>query len=189
MLRSPVFYLMWVIFFISSGAGLMIIGSISGLAKSSMGEAAFIAVAIMSIGNASGRIVAGLVSDKIGRLLTLTIILVFQAFLMFIAVPVIGADSSALVIVLLATFIGFNYGTNLSLFPSFTKGIWGMKYFGMNFGILMSAWGLGGFIFSRLSQMLYAAYGNHNFSLIMAGSSLLLCLILAFMINKIQKQH
>lgn len=189
MLRSPVFYLMWVIFFISSGAGLMIIGSISGLARSSMGEAAFVAVAIMAVGNASGRIVAGLVSDKIGRLLTLVIILIFQASLMFIAVPVIGADSSALVIVLLATFIGFNYGTNLSLFPSFTKGFWGMKYFGMNFGILMSAWGLGGFVFSRISQMLFANTGNHNISLIIAGASLTLCLILAAILNKYQKRH
>ena len=43
---------------------------------------------------------------------------------------------AAVVIVLLATLIGFNYGANLSLFPSFTKDLWGLKNFGMNYGIL-----------------------------------------------------
>ncbi|MBN2858149.1 MAG: OFA family MFS transporter [Candidatus Delongbacteria bacterium] len=187
MLKTPTFYLMWLIFFISSGAGLMVIGSISGMAKKSMGESAFIAVAIMAIGNAGGRIIAGLVSDKIGRILTLSIILIFQASLMFISIPVASNDSPALLVVLLATFIGFNYGTNLSIFPSFTKGFWGMKNFGVNFGVLMSAWGLGGSIFSRLSQYLLAETGNHNMSFIIAGVSLLLCLILTFILGKIHK--
>lgn len=187
MLKTPTFYLMWLIFFISSGSGLMVIGSISGMAKKSMGEAAFIAVAIMAIGNAGGRIIAGLVSDKIGRVLTLSIILIFQASLMFVSIPVASGDSPALLVVLLATFIGFNYGTNLSIFPSFTKGFWGMKNFGVNFGILMSAWGLGGSIFSRLSQYLLAETGNHNMSFVIAGISLLLCLILTFILNKIHK--
>lgn len=187
MLKTPTFYLMWLIFFISSGSGLMVIGSISGMAKKSMGEAAFIAVAIMAIGNAGGRIIAGLVSDKIGRILTLSIILIFQAILMFVSIPVASSNSPALIVVLLATFIGFNYGTNLSIFPSFTKGFWGMKNFGVNFGVLMSAWGLGGSIFSRLSQYLLAETGDHNMSFIIAGVSLLLCLILTFILGKIHK--
>jgi len=49
------------------------------------------------------------------------------------------------VIVLVATLIGFNYGANLSLFPSFTKDLWGLKSFGVNYGILFTAWGVGGF--------------------------------------------
>ena len=187
MLKSPTFYLMWLVFFISSGSGLMVIGSISGMAKKSMGEAAFIAVAIMAVGNAGGRIVAGLVSDKIGRILTLSIILIFQSALMFVSIPVASSDSPALIVVLLATFIGFNYGTNLSIFPSFVKGFWGMKNFGVNFGVLMSAWGLGGSIFSRLSQYLLAETGNHNMSFIIAGISLVLCLILTFILGKIHK--
>ncbi len=184
MMKTSHFYLIWFIFFIGSGAGLMVIGSISGLAKKSMGDAAFIAVAIMAIGNASGRIIAGILSDKIGKVWTLLIILLFQATLMFVSIPLVNGDATAIVIVLLATFIGFNYGTNLSLFPSFSKAIWGMKNFGINYGILMTAWGLGGFIFSRISQTLFAKTGNHNISFIIAGSSLLLCAVLIFILNK-----
>lgn len=184
--RLPSFYLLWFILFIGSGAGLMVIGSISGMARNSLGDAAFLAVAIIAIGNASGRIVAGIVSDKIGRVLTLFILLVFQAALMFLAATLIGDQTSALVIVLLATFIGFNFGTNLSLFPTFTKTLYGMKNFGMNYGFVLTAWGMGGFVFSRLSQMLFAASGNHNLSFIIAGSCLILCAGLAVVLGKVQ---
>ncbi|MFW5687675.1 MAG: OFA family MFS transporter [Bacteroidota bacterium] len=184
--RLPSFYLIWFIFFIGSGAGLMVIGSISGMARNSLGEAAFLAVAIIAVGNALGRIVAGFVSDKIGRVLTLFILLVFQATLMFLAATLIGTQTSALVIVLFATFIGFNFGTNLSLFPTFTKVLYGMKNFGMNYGIVLTAWGVGGFVFSRVSQMLFAASGNHNLSFVIAGSCLVLCSALAIVLGRVQ---
>lgn len=186
--RLPSFYLIWFIFFIGSGAGLMVIGSISGMARASLGDLAFLAVAVIAVGNAMGRIVAGFVSDKIGRVLTLFILLVFQATLMFLAATLIGDNTSALVIVLFATFIGFNFGTNLSLFPTFTKVLWGMKNFGINYGLVLTAWGVGGFVFSRLSQTLFAVSGNHRLSFYIAGVCLLLCTGLAVQLGRIQKR-
>jgi len=182
MFKSLKFYFMWFIFFIGAGAGLMVISNISGLAKASLGKSAFIAVAIMAVGNASGRILAGIVSDRLSKAFTLSIILIFQSALMFAACLVLDEKASAVLIVLFATLIGMNYGTNLSLFPSFTKSFWGLKNFGLNYGILMSAWGLGGFFFSRLSQMLYAHYGNHFWSFIIAGTSLFFCLFLTLIL-------
>ncbi len=174
MLKDGRFYACWLCYFIGAGAGLMVIGSIAGIAKRSMGEMAFVAVAVMAIGNASGRIVAGLLSDKIGRAATLTIMLVFQAVLMFAAIPVItGSNSSALIVTLLASFIGFNYGTNLSLFPSFAKDYWGVKNYGMNYGILFSAWGIGAFVLVKLSAALNAKFGGFTVPLATAGVMLL----------------
>jgi hypothetical protein len=60
------FYIIWLIFFIGAGAGLMVIGSVAGMAQRSMGELAFVAVAILAVGNAGGRIIAGMISDRIG---------------------------------------------------------------------------------------------------------------------------
>lgn len=180
MLKTGVFYKVWLLYFIGSGAGLMVIGSVASMAKKSMGEMAFVAVAIMAIGNAGGRIIAGILSDKIGRKATLLIMLLFQAILMFVAIPVISSgDSNAILIVIIATLIGFNYGTNLSLFPSLTKDAWGLKNFGINYGILFTAWGVGGFVMGRLSQMLQASSGNYNSSFITAGILLIIASILA----------
>jgi len=73
----------------------MIIGSVAGMAQKSMGNLAFIAVAILAIGNAGGRIIAGIISDKIGRRATLLIMLTFQGVLMLIAIPVVGTPQQA----------------------------------------------------------------------------------------------
>jgi len=183
MLRSPKFYLLWTTFFIGSGAGLMVIGSVAVLAKHSMGAMAFVAVAIMAVGNASGRVVAGVLSDKIGRRATLTIMLSFQAILMFAAIPVVGSESAAL-LVLLASLIGFNYGSNLTLFPSFAKDYWGFKNYGLNYGVLFSAWGVGGFVMGRVSEMMNAQPGGLNKSFILAGTCLASGVILTFFLRE-----
>lgn len=180
MLKDGRFYACWLTYFIGAGAGLMVIGSIAGMAKQSMGEMAFIAVCVMSVGNASGRVVAGILSDKIGRAATLTIMLVFQACLMFAAIPVVtGGNSSAVLVTLLASFIGFNYGTNLSLFPSFAKDYWGAKNYGMNYGILFSAWGVGAFVLVKLSAFLAAKFGGMSTSFTVAGVMLLVGAMMA----------
>jgi len=174
-LRSPMFYLLWVIYAIGAGAGLMVIGSVSGMAKKSMGTQAFIAVAVMAIGNAGGRVIAGVLSDKIGRRWTLMLVLLIQAALMFIAIPVTASkETLPLVIVMLATFIGFNYGANLTLFPSFAKDFWGLKNFGVNYGVLFTAWGVGGLVFPKVQQMLTASSGG-SFQSSFTAAGVLLC--------------
>ncbi len=168
MLRNYKFYVLWVAFFIGSGAGLMVIGSVAGLAKKSMGPMAFVAVAIMAIGNAGGRVVAGVLSDKIGRRATLFIMLSFQAVMMFIAMAVVNTGSAVL-LVLLASFIGFNYGSNLCLFPSFAKDYWGTKNYGLNYGALFTAWGVGDFVMGKVSEMINAQPGGLGKSFMLAG--------------------
>ena len=183
MIRSPKFYLLWTNFFIGAGAGLMVIGSVAGLAKKSMGPMAFVAVAIMAIGNAGGRVVAGILSDKIGRKATLSIMLAFQALMMFAAIPVVSSGSASLLVVV-ATFIGFNYGSNLALFPSFAKDYWGFKNYGLNYGVLFTAWGVGGFVMGRVSGMLNAQPGGLNKSFILAGSLLTLGTVFTFFLRE-----
>lgn len=181
--RTPTFWLLWLTYFAGAGAGLMVISSISGMAKTTMKDAAFIAVAVMAIGNAGGRVVAGVLSDKIGRQWTLMLVLVFQAILMFVAIPVIKSpDGAPFVIVLLATFVGFNYGANLSLFPSYAKDLWGLKAFGMNYGILFTAWGAGSML-SSLAQRLKASSGSFDSSFQTAGALLIAGAVLTLFIK------
>ena len=154
------------------------------MAKKSMGELAFVAVAVMAIGNAGGRILAGILSDKIGRRWTLCLVLLIQALLMFAAIPVTASkDMAAVVIVLVAAFIGANYGANLALFPSYTKDLWGLKSFGMNYGVLFTAWGVGGLVLPRLQQTLTARSGGSSYTLsfITAGVLLLVGTALTFL--------
>ena len=182
-IRTPTFWFLWLTYFAGAGAGLMVISSISGMAKTTMKDAAFIAVAVMAIGNAGGRVAAGMLSDKIGRQWTLMLVLLFQAVLMFVAIPVTKSpDGAPFVIVLLATFIGFNYGANLSLFPSYAKDLWGRKSFGMNYGILFTAWGAGSML-SSLAQRLKASSGSFDSSFQTAAGLLVVGAVLTLFIK------
>ncbi|HSO20516.1 MAG TPA: OFA family MFS transporter [Desulfosarcina sp.] len=160
MLNTASFYKLWIMYFIGAGAALIIIGGVAGMAKKSMGDLAWVVVALMAVGNAGGRIVAGVISDKIGRTRTLLIMMSIQAAVIF-SLLFIG-ETEAVLLVAAATMVGFNYGTNLSLFPSVTKDYFGLKNFGINYGLLFSAWGIGGFIFPRVSQMIVAGTGSQH---------------------------
>jgi nitrate/nitrite transporter NarK len=170
-IKTADFWKLWAIYFVGAGAGLMVISSVAGLAKKSMGEYAFLAVAIMAIGNAGGRVIAGILSDKLGRYKTIMLVHLFQAVLMLASIPLIGSHggAGAVVIVLLATLIGFNYGANLALFPAIAKDLWGIKSYGVNYGILFTAWGVGGFVLSKVSQMLNATTGSMTSSFTIAA--------------------
>ena len=181
------FYLLWMIYFIASGAGLMVISSINGMAKKSMGEMAFLAVVVLALGNASGRVVAGFVSDKVGRKATLLGVTILQAICMLLAVPVTETLSFPILLVLLATAIGFHYGANLCLFPAFAKDLYGLKNFGVNYGILFTAWGAGGFVLSRLQQMLKASSGNFRSSFLVAAAFLVVGALLTLLLDKPKK--
>jgi hypothetical protein len=68
--------------------------------------------------------------------------------------------------------------------------LWGLKNFGMNYGVLFTAWGVGGFALSRLSQMLSSkSGGNYQSSFITAGVLLLVGAALTFLIRPKQQSR
>jgi MFS family permease len=177
MMRTGAFYKLWFMFFAGSGAGLIIIGSVAGMARQSMGELAWVVVALMAIGNAGGRVVAGMLSDRIGRTQTLLLTMSFQACIILSLLFITGTQG--FLIVAAATLIGFNYGTNLSLFPSATKDYYGLKNFGINYGLVFSAWGAAGFILPRIAQMIVAYTGSSHAAYIMAASLLIVSAVMS----------
>lgn len=178
-LQTGAFWKLWFMYFVGAGAALIIIGGVAGMAKQSMGELAWIVVALMAVGNASGRIVAGVLSDKIGRTQTLLVMMTAQAAVIFSLLFI--SESQAVLLVTAATLVGFNYGTNLSLFPSATKDYFGLKNFGMNYGLVFSAWGVGGFIFPRVSQMIVAQTGTMNSAYILCSILLMASALIAML--------
>jgi OFA family oxalate/formate antiporter-like MFS transporter len=177
-IKTKAFLKLWFMFFVASGAGLIIIGSVAGMAKQSMGSLAWVVVALMAVGNAGGRVVAGILSDRIGRTTTLLAMLTFQGAV--ITSLIFIGEGNAVLLVAAATLIGFNYGTNLSLFPSVTKDYFGLRNFGANYGLVFSAWGVGGFLFPRASQMIVAQTGSPEAAYIMAAFLLFVCAAMTF---------
>jgi OFA family oxalate/formate antiporter-like MFS transporter len=85
MLRTPAFYLMWFMYACGAGAGLMIIAKLAAIASVQAGVSlGFVLVASLALGNGFGRILAGTLSDRVGRMPTITGALLIQAVLMLV---------------------------------------------------------------------------------------------------------
>ncbi|MCB8931941.1 MAG: OFA family MFS transporter [Chthonomonadaceae bacterium] len=158
MLRTWQFYAMWFMYASGAGAGLMIISKLAKLVEVQAGLAlGFMLVAVLALGNGGGRIVAGVVSDRFGRKAQLVVCFLVQAALVATLSQVSeGAPlASTWAMALLCAAIGANYGAHLSLFPAMTKDYFGMKHFGANYGLVFTAWGLGGFSLSLLAGAVF----------------------------------
>ncbi len=191
LLKTPLFYLLWIMLACGAGAGLMIIGNVTTIAKLGKIEAGFILVAFLAIGNASGRIIAGMLSDKIGRLWTMCIIFLFQAALMMLLRTGLTNMAAFMVISML---LGFNYGACLSVFPSAVKDNFGLKNFGVNYGLVFTAWGVGGFVFPLLAGKLFEAEkaatgaGGYNGAYMIAAVALTLAAALTFVTRGVERK-
>ena len=181
-LKDSRFWVLWVLLFIGAGAGLMVIGNIKPLAKLSMGELAYFAIAILAIGDATGRMLAGTLSTRFGRRNVLTAAFMLQMLLMFSAFEA-SQSGNAVYIIVVATLIGLNYGANLVIFPSYVKDFWGMRHFGVIYGMLFTAWGLGGFVMIKVAE--YISHRNQSsfMSFMLAGGLIGLGLILTFFVD------
>ena len=134
-------------------------------------------VAVLAVGNGGGRIVAGMLSDKIGRKATLFICFVVQAVLIMLLSQRQGRNvpgQRGACWRCISALIGANYGANLALFPSVTKDYYGLKNFGVNYGLVFTAWGLGGFMLSLLAGTVYDASHRTDFTFAYYCSAVLL---------------
>lgn len=195
MLRTPQFYILWFMYACGAGAGLMIISKLAAIAKLQAGvELGFILVAVLAIGNGGGRILAGMLSDKIGRKATMFACFLLQAVCIFLLsqaklVETGGGEvlpnalAHILVLAVVSALIGANYGANLSLFPSITKDYYGLKNFGTNYGLVFTSWGVGGFMLAKLAGAMYDKHQTFDIAYYGASSLLILAAIMVFFVK------
>jgi MFS family permease len=178
MLKSPMFYMLWVQFVCAATAGLMIIGHMARIVSVQSNNAikvGFVFVALLAIFNASGRIIAGVISDYIGRVITLAIVCIMQASAMFFF-PSFNTSGG---FILGAAVVGFSYGACLAIFPAATADRWGTKNMGLNYGLVFTGWGVGGVIGPLLAGQIVDSTGSYAGAYNVAGLLVMLAFVLA----------
>jgi OFA family oxalate/formate antiporter-like MFS transporter len=178
MLRTPIFYSLYIQYVCGATAGLMIIGHMAKIAAVQSGntlKAGFLFVAVLALFNAGGRVLAGFASDAIGRVSTLVSVFFIQAVVMFSFTQF----STAVGLFFGAACVGFNYGACLSLFPATAADNWGTKNLGLNYGILFTAWGVGGVFGPLLAGAIADASGAYTMAYYIAGGLLVFAALLA----------
>ena len=190
-LKTPSFYLLWLMFFSGAMAGLMVIGIIKVFAGEQLVIAAHeagrvltgqetkdlmlkgaAAVGLLAIFNAVGRIVWGFTSDRIGRTPTFVAMFLLQAGVMFFLA---GMKSEASLSIG-AALVGFNFGGNFALFPSATADLFGAKNLGVNYGWVFTSYGIAGVVGIAAGNLAKVVTGSYGAAFTLAA---VLCLISA----------
>jgi OFA family oxalate/formate antiporter-like MFS transporter len=155
---------MWVAYALGTSAGLMVISQLVPFAKSrgiSSAALATMGLVVGALGNASGRILSGWLSDALGRLNTLRFMIGISA----IAMPILYWVGGSVTFLYLTVFaVYWCYGTQLSVNASTTSDFWGTKNAGINYGLLFTAWGVAGIIGPRIGGVLFDKYKNYEYA-------------------------
>jgi MFS transporter, OFA family, oxalate/formate antiporter len=181
-LRTPTFYFMWIAYAFGTVAGFMAISQLVPFARS-IGLAAIAGTAIVvgAVGNASGRILSGWMSDALGRLNVLRLMIGISA----VAMPVLYAVGGEAWLLLPAVFVIYwCYGTQLSVNASTTSDFWGTKNAGLNYGLLFTAWGVAGIIGPRVAGVLFDKYKNYQVAFYTAAVLAVVALVFEFLARR-----
>ena len=147
MVKSPTFVPLAVLFVMSTTMGLMLLSNIANIAKSQVGVTAAVAalaVSVISIANTAGRFVSGALSDKLGRIptLSLTLLLALAGFAMLAAS---GHGDAALFFVGI-TAIGICFGAFVGIYPGLVADEYGPRHNSVNFSVMAFGYSIGGFV-------------------------------------------
>jgi OFA family oxalate/formate antiporter-like MFS transporter len=168
MVRTKSFIFLWLMFALSATCGLMMIGNVSNLgqnfediyananpgfdsATQNVMVTAQVATitGVLAIFNGAGRIVWGMVSDKIGRMKTMKLMFLVQAVILFSAAAFVmskpvNENTVFIGVTAIVSLEGFCFGGNFALFPPTTTEYFGTKSLGTNYGIVFTSYAVGG---------------------------------------------
>ena len=137
----------------------------------------FLFVALLDIGNDGGMIIFGIIYDKIGHSNTLILVFVLQAVNMF----AFSTYTTSMMLIVGVIITGATYGSLLTLFPAATWDWYGLKNAGTNYGLIFTAWGVGGLVGPIMAGRVIDATGGYGIVYISSAVLLLiaagLCLI------------
>jgi MFS transporter, OFA family, oxalate/formate antiporter len=165
MMKTPVFWLMFLMMSLMSTSGLMVISQIGnfaadfGVTKLTLWGAAALplALTIDRFTNGLTRPFFGWLSDRIGRENTMFCAFALEAAAMAIWLFTI---TDPLWFALLSGVVFFGWGEIFSLFPSTLTDTFGPRYATQNYGFLYVAQGVGSIFGGPLAALLHQSTGN-----------------------------
>ena len=183
MLRQPAFWVLFALYICGASPGLLLISEAKEVAVNITGlgdvAAASMVGVLGGVASAAGRLGWATVSDKIGRLNTLTAILIITGLAM-VTMPQIAQTNQGLWLGYLA--VGLCYGGVLGTFPSLCADRFGTRNIEVNYALLFIAFSVAGLLGPWIGAQLKAVNDSYTsgfiFSAALAGVGLVLSMTL-----------
>jgi OFA family oxalate/formate antiporter-like MFS transporter len=165
MLRTPLFWLLFVMMTMMSTAGLMVTSQMSaftrdfGLAGASVFGLSLLPLALTldRITNGVTRPFFGWLSDRIGRENTMVIAFTLEGFAMSVWLL---TRANPVAFVLMSGLVFFGWGEIFSLFPSILTDTYGVMHATANYGFLYMAQGVGSVLGGPVAASIHERYGS-----------------------------
>lgn len=163
-LHTKSFWFLWITWTFAGAAGvaMTILSTAYGLYRGFGLESSVLILTAFNLTNGTGRLASGILSDLIGRNRVMSLAF-FAAAVAYFVLP---RSSGLLGCALLASVIGFAFGTLFSVSAPLVADCFGLKHFGAIFGLAFAAYGfVAGPLGPTLSGYLLDVTGD-NFSLV-----------------------
>jgi OFA family oxalate/formate antiporter-like MFS transporter len=188
MLKVGSFYPLWIAYVFGCISGTMTISQVVPFARSAgfSATAAAFAITVGAAGSALGRFLSGWMSDHMGRLRTVRVVLVAGLF----AAPAlyIFRESVAAFYILLF-IVYYAYGTQLSVYTALAGDFYGPKHSAANYGILLLAWGTAGIFGPLIGGQVFTATGSYQMAFYLAAGASLASLLLLSVAKPPMEEH
>ncbi|MEO9326283.1 OFA family MFS transporter [Nocardioides sp. C4-1] len=150
-LRTPQFWLLWVVLFCNVTAGIGILEQASpmiqdffrdGSTSTVSAAAAGGFVGLLSLANMAGRFVWSSTSDAVGRK-PIYVLYLGLGLVLYLLLATVGSSSTALFVLLAAVILSF-YGGGFATIPAYLRDLFGTFQVGAIHGRLLTAWSAAG---------------------------------------------
>lgn len=189
MIKTPVFYVMLLLLTSGAFSGMMIISQASAMAQGMIGMTAIAASAVVSIlalFNALGRIAAGYISDKIGRINTL-----MTACVLCIAGMLclyFSSQGQQMLFYVGICIVGVSFGSFMGVYPGFTADQFGARNNSVNYGIMFIGFALAGYFGPQIMRSVYESTGVYQNAFLIACGLNIAGIILTVLYRMIRKK-
>ncbi|WP_455816644.1 L-lactate MFS transporter [Pseudomonas cerasi] len=165
-MRMPQYWMLALMFLTACMSGLYVIGVAKDIGESMVhlsAQTAANAVTIIAIANLSGRLVLGVLSDKVARIRVITLAQVVSLIGMSILLFSHMNESSFFIAI---ACVAFSFGGTITVYPSLVSDFFGLNNLTKNYGVIYLGFGIG----SVMGSLIASLFGGFTvtFSLIMA---------------------
>ncbi len=198
MLRTPLFWVLYVMFVLVASGGLMATAQLAsiavdfGIANKPMAVAGItattlsIAIVVDNVLNGLARPFFGWVSDFIGREVTMCVVFLLGALSMW-GLGTVGA--TPLMFVLFSGAVYFTWGEIYSLFPATCTDAYGTAYATTNSGLLYTAKGTAALLVPLANVLMSATGGWRDVFLVAAGMDVVAAIMAVAILLPMRARH